>query len=287
VPTNLIREPLVSLTALQDPLARWLQSTAVFQAIAPAPISHQMFEWAQDTGFFPYQTFIAAAVDNATNTAQALVPRLVAACKSNIPPAIGIVHATTNHLGAFWVGLPMIQPSIAPVKDAGQDFLIGWMLPGAGKTNQLPHELLDRILGRTNLVAYDWEVTQPRLNHWRAMNNLLRFISQRPSLETNLPSQRFLLDAAPKLGNTVTELTVTATNQLTLTRKSHLGLTAFELVALTEWLDAEKFPHTDLVWPPEFKKRELPPGTKLPRHTATPAPPAAPVPPPSKFRSNP
>ena len=234
-----------------------------------------------------FQTFIAAPVDNATNVIKPLVPRLVELGKSNIPPAIGIVHAATNHLSAYWQGLPIVTPFLIGAKDIGHDYLLAGMFANSTKTNTLPPELLTRIIGRTNLIAYDWEVTQPRLVHWQAFNNIFRMISARAAAATNAPSQQFLAAASPKLGNTVTEITLTATNQLTLTRKSHLGLTAFELVALTEWLDSQNFPRTDLVWPPKFEKHPAPPAAKLlSRKTSTPAPTTL-VPPPAVFKKTP
>ena len=54
--------------------------------------------------------------------------------------------------------------------------------------------------------------------------------------------QRWQCLAAPLLGNTVTEITLTGPREITLVRKSHLGFTGFELVMLTRWLNDPHFP---------------------------------------------
>ena len=59
---------------------------------------------------------------------------------------------------------------------------------------------------------------------------------------------------SPKLGNTITDATIDG-NRLTITRKSQLGLTAFELSLLTRWLDNPRFPSTTLEWPPAPPKQ--------------------------------
>jgi hypothetical protein len=63
-----------------------------------------------------------------------------------------------------------------------------------------------------------------------------------PLLKTNAASVRWLNTIGPDLGNAVTELSVTGPKQLTLVRKSAIGLTATELVALATWLESPKFP---------------------------------------------
>ena len=60
------------------------------------------------------------------------------------------------------------------------------------------------------------------------------------------------------LGIAVTEVTQTAPNELSFTRKSAGGLTAIELTALANWLEATNFPGCDLRLPPPKPKIQRP-----------------------------
>ena len=70
-----------------------------------------------------------------------------------------------------------------------------------------------------------------------------------------------------KLGNTITDATVDG-RELTITRKSHLGLSALEIALLTRWLDNPQFPKPTLEWPnpadntPRSKPKRIKPGKK-------------------------
>ncbi len=53
---------------------------------------------------------------------------------------------------------------------------------------------------------------------------------------------RWLTNSAPKLGNTITEVTAVSPTELRAVRRSDLGLTAVELALLARWLDNPAFP---------------------------------------------
>ena len=68
------------------------------------------------------------------------------------------------------------------------------------------------------------------------------------------------------LENTITDATVNG-KELTITRKSHLGLSALEIALLTRWLDNPQFPKPTLEWPkpaetPRAKPRRIKPRKK-------------------------
>ena len=76
----------------------------------------------------------------------------------------------------------------------------------------------------------------------------------------------FITSLYPKLGNTITDATVNG-KELTITRKSHLGLSALEIALLTRWLDNPQFPKPTLEWPtpaetPRAKPRRIKPRKK-------------------------
>ena len=58
----------------------------------------------------------------------------------------------------------------------------------------------------------------------------------------------FITSLFQKLGNTITDAAVSG-NELTITPKSHLGLSALEIALLTRWLDNPQFPKLTLEWP--------------------------------------
>jgi hypothetical protein len=101
--------------------------------------------------------------------------------------------------------------------------------------------LFAQVRGRTNLVYYDWEITEDRLSHSRQLYQLAALVAWRKT-GTNTPSRLWLDKIGSLLGNTVTEVTQTAPNELFLVRKSHLGFTGIELATLSAWLDSLEFP---------------------------------------------
>ena len=50
------------------------------------------------------------------------------------------------------------------------------------------------------------------------------------------PANKWLVAAEPKLGNAITEVAKTGPRELTLIRRSDLGLSALELFALVQWI---------------------------------------------------
>jgi hypothetical protein len=51
--------------------------------------------------------------------------------------------------------------------------------------------------------------------------------------------------AAPKLGNTITEISLVSPQELALVRSSHIGFNALELVTLANWIESPTFPKVD------------------------------------------
>jgi hypothetical protein len=104
-----------------------------------------------------------------------------------------------------------------------------------------------------NLVAYDWELTEPRMVQWRTALQLFSLAMHKPGWPRPGPATDWFnaILALPsthdrQLGNTVSELVAQAPDQLQMTRRSELGLTALELISLVEWLGSPDFPEIDL-----------------------------------------
>jgi hypothetical protein len=246
VPTNTIQDPLISFTAVRG-VAPGLKQKEFIQRLAVEPVPNQIFLWAQAD--VPFQSFAAWPAPDATNHLTQLAPRLVAWAKTNANrPAVGEVLRLTNTLEVAWQGLPIIVPSLHPAPEPAGDFMMAGIFPSAPSNQPLPPELLGQLTQRTNLVYYDWEITGARLLQWRQLDQVLSMLTpdqlpQFPGLAAGPP---WLAAISPLLGNSVTEVMLTSPQELTLVRKSHFGLTGFELVALVKWLDDPGFPTAGL-----------------------------------------
>ncbi|MBI5773125.1 MAG: hypothetical protein HZA89_05190 [Verrucomicrobia bacterium] len=239
VPTNTIREPLNSFTAWRG-IADWLASREGIKKLRLDPVPNELFLWAQEET--PYQSFAAWPANNASNQIPKFTARLAELFNQDLAAfKLGkIVYQTNNQ--AVWQGLPIIVPAVQVAPEPGDR---GWALglfPSIVTTNPFPAELLAQ-LNRPNLIYYDWEVTEFRLLQWRLLAQLNRMTVFAPeNFVSETTGMRWQRLAAPLLGNTVTEALLTAPAEMQIIRKSHLGLTGFELTLLEKWLSAPEFP---------------------------------------------
>ena len=102
--------------------------------------------------------------------------------------------------------------------------------------------MLNQFLPRTNLVYYDWEITEAKLAQWVPILQLSAMMSSTPSFPGAAAAHSWLRAVSPKLANTVTEVTAVSPAELRAVRRSDLGLTAIELTWLARWLDNPAFP---------------------------------------------
>src|SRR5262249_26764731 len=129
---------------------------------------------------------------------------------------------------------------------------------GGGLAATVPGELsLDSAqstISRTNLVFHNWEETGSRINQWLYMTQFVRFVLRKDQLPSDSVSVLWLKAAESKLGNSVTDITQTGPNQLSLTRRSDTGFTALELNLLADWLESPQFPRGlySLLTPPSI-----------------------------------
>jgi hypothetical protein len=220
-------------------------------------------------------TFLTMPVSNPSNMIRQLAPKVPPMIFDRLPQPWGSVLWESNKSELYWRGVPFVDPFLKPLRDSGNDYLLFGMFPMGPLTNPPPPELFEQLKGRTNLVYYDWEITEHRLVHAKQLYQLLNIINRRTGASTNWPTQKWLADIGPHLGNTITEATMTSPKDLSLVRKSHLGLTGFELVTLARWVESAGFP---LTFEPPPPQRE-PPNRNLPRpNTNSPAPKTNPSP---------
>ncbi len=242
IPTNTIREPLISFTAVQG-LAPLQQTVERFSGLKLEHMPTQGYLWALRQ--IPFQTFLAAAVPDATNVLRSLGPQIVEWAEPKLPENTGSIIMATNVCGLVWTGVPFATPYLLPLLDSGQEFLLAGMFPNTTRTNGLPPDLFAQITERTNLLYYDWEITQHRLLQWRHLDDLCHIVfdaSHKPRLRADSVGVRWLGSIAANLGNSVSEITLADSNQLKFVRQSHIGLTGFELELVVNWLESSDFP---------------------------------------------
>jgi hypothetical protein len=259
VPTNLINDPLDSFTAARgvQPLLSRFQSLG---ELGLKPIPNQFYVWGQR--FFNGQTLLAVPNPDPTNALKRMLPHVPKFINGLLGKVSGEIGWATNTSEIVWRGLPFLMPFISPILDGRERFLLTGMIPYLGKTNPPPAALYDQFIGRKDMVYYDWEITQERAVHHRHYYRLADIITRHQTLPDNAPAIIWFQEAHQKLGNTVTEISLAGPQRLSLVRKSHLGVTGFELVTLLRWIDSPGFPLTFVSQPflPSKPPKRPPPG---------------------------
>jgi hypothetical protein len=268
IPTNVIHQPLVSFTAVRG-IGPWLerQSWARRYEIQPPP--GQFFIWALPG--IPFQTFAAAPVPDANAALVQLDAKLPVTSDANskgiFPPPL-TTTLTNNEI--TWHAVPFAAPFVQALHEPAGDFLFGGFFPNSPRSQPLPPELFQQ-LNTPNLVYYHWEITADRLIELPELTQLMLLMTRHRQFDPQTAAGKWLNHVEPMLGPSVTEMTQTGPRELSFLHKSRGGLTAIELVALVNWLEAPNFPGCDLRLPPPLSRP-----AHLPKHV-----PGAPAPPPA------
>ncbi len=244
IPTNSVRDPLISFTAVQG-FGAWLARLPEFKDWELKSTPNQFFTWARSD--VPYNLHAAAPMPEASNTVMRIAPHALHTLGTNVVKGgLGRIAFTTNRTEIGWVGMPILVPFVRPAPEAGDDFLLfgsmAGIIPTGPNTNPPPAELLNQFLPRTNLVYYDWEITEAKLAQWVPIFQLSAMLSSTPSFPGAAAAHSWLRAVSPKLANTITEVTAVSPTELRAVRRSDLGLTAIELTLLARWLDNPAFP---------------------------------------------
>jgi hypothetical protein len=239
IPTNLVTEPLVSFTCAQgiQPLLDQIKGYSKLRLKTPP---NQFCSWG--LGTVHAQTFLSVPLPNATNVLRDIADRLPQFVETYFTNPPGMFLWISNRVEWIWSGLPMVIPHVRARRSGNDEFLMAGLFPAPIGSNTAPAELFAQVIGRTNLVYYDWESTDQRLPHARQTFQLSDIIAGRRIQATNFATQRWISEVAPLLGNTVTEVTLSAPRELSLVRKSDIGLTGFEVAWLGRWIDSPRFP---------------------------------------------
>ena len=241
IPTNIVTEPLTSFTVGQG-IAPLLGQMPGMAGIGLNPLPNQFCAWGLNHD--QCRMYFAVPVTGATNAMSKVsvgVPKFLLPMFTNGP---GNFLYQASRAEVIWGGVPFIMPFVHPEKDGKDEYLFGGNFPPPLTHTPVPDELFAQVRGRTNLVYYDWEITEQRLNHGRQFYQLMSIVDSRRLPGTNSVSKRWLSTIGAKLGNTATEIVRNGPQELALVRKSHVGFTGFELATLSAWIDSPGFPLT-------------------------------------------
>lgn len=264
IPTTAIRDPLVSFTAGEG-LARFVNESKNMASIGFDPLAHQIFTWAQAD--IPFQTFAAVPVKNA--------PEVLLNVSTKLPPLYnpelkqnnnGELRWLSDQYTLAWQGLQIVVPHLSALKEKAGEYLFLAIFPPSKNKTPAPDELFAQVRGRTNLVYYDWELTGRRLDQWRFLSQLLPVLptskampipaavnaapkkkaTDTPMHSSFIAKEKWISAVVPLLENTITEITASGPNELTLVRRSHLGLNSVELLLLTDQFGGPALTQTNL-----------------------------------------
>lgn len=251
MPTNLIFDPLMNFTVARG-VAPVFEGLPMFHNLGLRPTPNQVCGWGIRD--FPFQVNYAVPARDASRQFKSIEPRLRAEISRALGPSfVGSLVLSSNQLDLAWRGLPLAVPNVVDVKATNGEFAVLSFFPMPRLKDPPPAELFAQI-ARDDLVLYDWESTPHRMNTWRQVYQLGEIGSHRALTPTNAIDQRWQTDIVPQLRDSVTELQVASPTQMTLVRKSSIGLTAFELVTLSRWIDSSSFPAFG-VFPPQPVKK--------------------------------
>ncbi len=240
IPTNLVHEPIVSFTAVQG-LTTWLSALKSWQDLQIGPPPGQLFFWAQSG--LPFMSFCAAALPNGSNCVTRLSDLLVNRANPWLTNnGLGKFEHATNFHGAIWSDLAIVTPFLKSTSQNGGDFAFAGMEADLLTNRTAPKALFHQVTSITNLVAYDWELTGPRLEQWLYVGQLLRFALYKAQIPPKSVSFAWLSALETRLGNCGTAVARTGPAQLSLVRNSGIGLNSAELDLLADWLESPRFP---------------------------------------------
>lgn len=238
IPTNLIRSPLLSFTAGQD-VAAFLNPAPAFVHLDNNPLTNQFCAWALGTTVI--ETYMEWPVPNASNALETLGSQAPAAFNADLKrfdrgEVIWAPRLSRLVLSKRGIVAPYVEAAPA---QAGQ-FLLLSMIPLSLANKPAPAELWAQIKGRADLVYYDWEATGPRLQQWRLLGDMQLRASEagNDDFDAMIIKEKWLNGIGTPKGNSVTEITRGAPNQLSFVRASPLGFTGIELVLLSDWICA-------------------------------------------------
>jgi len=258
IPVNLIVEPIVSFSAQRN-LAPLVSQIPGMNELFPKETPSQAVAWsrgARQQGTKPgieaapvFLNFASwpvteenLAVDGMRrNVARWLEESLL---KSNRASLHDGAEPNSFHLTMVPA---FILPFIQGVEYEGKPYhLAGLTHRLVNRKNPPPPSLFAQIENHPRLRYYHWEITGEKVYQYRGFLNMLGFMFDKGQLLQDSPLFGWTKGMESKLGNSVTQILSKSAHTLELQRKSHFGLTGFEIALLAKWIHSEAFPWVDV-----------------------------------------
>jgi hypothetical protein len=250
VPTNLVSEPVVSFTMVREPDS-WLTPDNPLRDYLPQPIPDVVWFWGGESS--PYQFYVAVPFGSTNRFGSELAPKLTSKLeKLATATGTGPIVFEESTAEIQWGMVPFLAPRISLRTDGTTTFLEAYTFPAPDAGPGLTSALLDRTLGSTNTVVFDWEFTQARIDAWARLSQLALFLSSKQQLDASSCPWQWLQAAQKVLpggGNMFTILSQTGSRELSLDRLAPLSFSSIELFWLANWLESEKFPDANFLTP--------------------------------------
>jgi len=240
IPTNLIHDPLISFGAVRG-VGHLLSSLPLWKELGLKTAPDQIFAWSQ--AGMPVLEYIAAPWPDAGN----VVRQLTAALEKRANPwlasnTMGHITNSTTSNGLIWQSAPFVTPQVESISETSGDFVLAGLVPLVRTNLPPPQDLMREFASGNRWAGYAWEITGPKLDQLLYVTQLARLIGHREQMPPQALGVEWLKAAAPKLGNCVSVLSLDSPSQISFRRKSSLGLDAFELHVLADWLESPHFP---------------------------------------------
>jgi hypothetical protein len=238
-PTNLVHEPLASLTAVRG-IRSWLTSMSPRTNFSLLTPPNEIFIWASQG--VPMQTYFAAPLPGASNE----VSRISDLILQKWAPwfaqhDLAGFQKSKSFNGVEWTGLPFMSPFLQATTFNNKEFIFGGgFSPDVASSDSAG--LVPVALSRTNLIEYDSELTGLRVEQWIYIAQFIRIVSNKPQLAPGSAGLAWLKAAGEKLGPSISEISLTGADEISFVRKSSIGFTAIELQLITDWLESPRFP---------------------------------------------
>lgn len=242
IPTNIIRNPLLSFTAVRGfrPL---LAQLPVLRDMPSSSLPNQCFLWALRGGTI--LSFAAIPMTNSEAVLDQFGPALAEAFNPFLTNHVQgkILYDSTNH-SVTWRAVPVFAPGFQSVTSNIGEVILGKiaLMPPPTSGESFPTGLLQILEQGTNTVFYDWEITENRLADLYANLQAARLAVRKPTLPADHAQIELLKSIGTKLGNAATVARQTGPSELSYERKSHSGLSALEWHLLIDWVASPHFP---------------------------------------------
>jgi hypothetical protein len=239
VPTNLISPSLTSFTAIRGGRF-WMNSMPIWRDLQMDP-PNQLYFWSVPSG--PIGSYAAAPSADASNQ----VSRISDYVLQNGSRWFGSnsmvrFERATKFNGLDWRGPPLALPHLRSVEVDGNGFILAGLFPVALTNRSGSVKVAGEVSARTNLVAYEFEMTGARIEQLLYVSQFARLVLHKSQLPTNAASILWLKTVVPRLAASGSELAKSGPDQLSFMRRSDIGFTASELHLLADWLESPDFP---------------------------------------------